>query len=203
LLRRLSVFSGGGTLKAAEEVVSFGEVAQQEVLVLLCNLVDKSLVLVEDQGARARYGMLETVRQYGLRMLSVEGGLEESRKRHATFFVQLAEQADEGLRDARQIESLDVLDTEHDNLRGALRWATDNNKTDLAFRLVGALGWFWFMRGHWKESWRWMGMACELEPGTNPVFRAKAICRSGGLQIIRGNMIGTVELIEEAMDICR
>ena len=59
------------------------------------------------------------------------------------------------------------------------------------------------MRGHWKESWRWMGMACELEPGTNPVFRAKAICRSGGLQIIRGNMIGTVELIEEAMDICR
>jgi predicted ATPase len=203
LLRRLSVFSGGWTLNAAEQIVSFGEVAHQEVLDLLCNLVDKSLVLVEDQGTRARYGMLETVRQYGLRMLSVEGELEESRKRHATFFVQLAEQADEGLRDARQIESLDVLDTEHDNLRGALRWATDNNKTDLAFRLVGALGWFWFMRGHWKESWRWFHKANDLEAGSDPIIRAKAICRAVGLEIIRGNMIGTVELVEEAMDICR
>ena len=203
LLRRLSVFSGGWNLKAAEQVVSFGELTQQEVLDLLCNLVDKSLVLVEDQGVRVRYGMLEMVRQYGLRMLSEEGELNESRQRHATFFVQLAEQADEGLRDARQVESLDVLDTEHDNLRGALRWATDNNKKDLGFRLVGALGWFWFMRGHWQESWRWFHKVNDLESGSNPLIRAKAICKAVGLEIIRGNMIGTVELVEEAIDIYR
>ena len=203
LLRRLAVFSGGWNLKAAEQVVSFGELTQQEVLDLLCNLVDKSLVLVEDQGTSMRYGMLETVRQYGLRMLSEEGEFEESRQRHATFFVQLAEQADEGLRDARQVESLDVLDTEHDNLRGALRWATDNNKKDLGFRLVGALGWYWFMRGHWQESWRWFHKVNNLESGSNPLIRAKAICRAVGLEIIRGNMIGTVELVEEAIDICR
>jgi predicted ATPase len=203
LLRRLSVFSGGWTLKAAEEVVSFGEVSQQDVLDLLCSLVDKSLVLVEDKGAKARYRMLETVRQYGARMLTEEGEVEETRRRHANFFVQLAEETDEGLRDFRQVESMGLLDTEHDNLRGALRWATDNSEADLAFRLVAALGWFWFMRGHWKESWRWFQIANQLEAGSSPVVRAKAICRSVGLEIIRGNMIGTVELVEEAMDICR
>ena len=203
LLRRLSVFSGGWYLRAAEVVVSFGELAQQDVLDLLCNLVDKSLVRVEDQGARVRYGMLETVRQYGLLNLSKEGELDETRQRYASFFVKLAEQADEGLRDARQGESINVLDTEHDNLRGALRWATDKNKADLAFRLVGALGWFWFMRGHWKESWRWFHKVNDLESVANPIIRAKAICRAGGLQIIRGNMIGTIELVEEAMDIYR
>jgi tetratricopeptide (TPR) repeat protein len=147
--------------------------------------------------------MLETVRQYGLRMLSEERELEEARQRHADHFALLAEQADEGLRDARQAEAVDALDSEHDNLRGALRWATSSSKKNLALRLVGALGWYWFMRGHWKESWRWFHQANDLESSCDPIIRAKAICRAGGLQIIRGNLIGTVELVEEAVDICR
>jgi tetratricopeptide (TPR) repeat protein len=147
--------------------------------------------------------MLETVRQYGLRMLSEEGELEEARQRHADYFVLLAEQADEGLRDARQAEAVEVLDSEHDNLRGALRWATNSSEKNLALRLVGALGWYWFMRGHWKESWRWFHQANDLKSSCDPIIRAKAICRAGGLQIIRGNLIGTVELVEEAVDICR
>jgi predicted ATPase/DNA-binding SARP family transcriptional activator len=203
LLRRLSVFSGGWTLKAAEEVAGHKDISKQEVLDLISNLVDKSLVLVEDRGLKVRYRMLETVRQYGLRMLSEEGELEEARQRHADYFVLLAEQADEELRDARQVEAVEVLDSEHDNLRGALRWATNNSKKNMALRLVGALGWYWFMRGHWKESWRWFHQANDLESGCDPIIRAKAICRAGGLQIIRGNLIGTVELVEEAMDICR
>ena len=89
--------------------------------------------------------MLETVRQYGLQVLAEIGEAEETRRRHASFYVQIAEQADESLRDIRQVASMNLLDTEHDNLRGALRWATDNGEADLGFRLVGALGWFWFM----------------------------------------------------------
>jgi tetratricopeptide (TPR) repeat protein len=147
--------------------------------------------------------MLETVRQYGLRMLSEEGELEEAHQRHADYFVLLAEQADEGLRDARQAEAVEFLDSEHDNIRGALRWATNSGKKNLALRLVGALGWYWFMRGHWKESWRWFHEANDLESSCDPIIRAKAIYMAGGLQIIRGNLIGTVELVEEAMEICR
>jgi tetratricopeptide (TPR) repeat protein len=146
--------------------------------------------------------MLETVRQYGLRMLSEEGELEEARQSHADYYVLLAEQADEGLRDSRQNEAVGVLDSEHDNLRGALRWATNSSKKDLALRLVGALGWYWFMRGHWKESWRWFHQTNDLESSCDPIIRAKAITRAGGLQIIRGNLIGTVELVEEAMNTC-
>lgn len=203
LLRQLSVFSGGWTLRAAEEVAGNKDIPKQEVLDLICNLVDKSLVLVEDRGTKVRYRMLETVRQYGLCMLSEEGELEEARQRHADHFVLLAEKADEGLRDARQVEAIEVLDSEHDNLRGALRWATNSSKKNLALRLVGALGWYWFMRGHWKESWRWFHQADNLESSCDPSIRAKAIYRAGGLQIIRGNLIGTVDLVEEAIDICR
>lgn len=203
LLRQLSVFSGGWTLEAAEEVAGKKEIPKQEILDLISNLVDKSLVLVEDRGIKVRYRMLETVRQYGLQILSEEGELEETRQRHADYFVHLAEQADEGLRDTRQVETVKVLDSEHDNLRGALRWATNSSKKNLALRLVGTLGWYWFMRGHWKESWRWFHQANDLESSCDPIIRAKAIYRTGGLQIIRGNLIGTVDLVEEAMDICR
>jgi predicted ATPase/DNA-binding SARP family transcriptional activator len=203
LLRRLSVFSGGWTLNAAEEVATFGQVQKDNVLDLLTQLVDKSLVLVEEWGDRVRYGMLETVRQYGVRTLSEEDEVKETRQRHANFFVQLAEGADEGMRDARQVKSMEILDVEHDNLRAALRWATDQSDADLALRLVGASGWFWLMRGHWKESWQWLRKALDLEPGTNPILRAKAICKAGGLEIFRGNLVGTVELIEEALDISR
>jgi tetratricopeptide (TPR) repeat protein len=203
LLRRLSVFSGGWALNAAEEVASFGQVKEKDVLDLLTRLVDKSLVLVHEHGNRVRYGMLETVRQYAVRKLSGEDEVEQTRRRHAAFFVQLAEGADEGMRDARQVKSLETMDAEHDNLGSALRWAADRGETDLALRLVGASGWFWLMRGHWKESWRWLRMALDLEPGTNPIFRAKAICRAGGLEIFRGNLDGTVELVQEALDISR
>jgi predicted ATPase/DNA-binding SARP family transcriptional activator len=200
-LRRLAVFSGGWTLKAAEEVVSFGEVDQNAVLDLLSNLVDKSLVLVKDQGTRMRYRMLETVRQYGLRMLSEKGEFEKTRHRHANFFVQLAEQTDEGLRDSRQVEAMEILDTEHDNLRGALRWAIESRNPDLALRLVGALGWFWLMRGHWKESGLWFKKALDLGNTANPSIRAKAICRAGELEVFRGNVVGLPDLFEEALEI--
>jgi predicted ATPase/DNA-binding SARP family transcriptional activator len=203
LLKRLSVFSGGWTLKAAEEITGYSDIPKQKVLDLISNLVDKSLVLAEDRGRKIRYRMLETVRQYGLDMISETEELEETHKRHAAFYVQLAEQADEGLRGSGQIKSIAILDAEHDNLRRVLRWAVDSAKKNLAFRLVAALGWYWFMRGHWKESWRWFQQADDLESDYDPLIRAKAIYKAGGLQIIRGNLIGTVELLEEAIDICR
>jgi len=203
LLRRLSVFTGGWTLEAAEEVASFGEVTRQQVLDLLTLLVDKSLVGVEERGNIMRYGMLETVRQYGVNKLSEQGEVEETQRRYATFFIQLAEGADEGLRDARQLDSLELLDTEHDNIRSALGWSLDSREMDLAFRLVGAMGWFWFMRGHWVDARRWLTKVLDLGAGGSPPLRAKAICRAGGLELIRGNLIGTVELVEGALDIFR
>jgi tetratricopeptide (TPR) repeat protein len=203
LLRRLAVFSGGWTLEAAEKVGYFGEEAEGEILDLLSQLVDKSLVLVEEGEHAVRYELLETVRQYGINKLSEGGEIKEIRQRHANYFVKLAEEVDQGLRDERQIECLEVLENEHDNLRGALRRSIDYADADLAFRLVSALGWFWIMRGYWKESWIWLTQSLDLSTGSDPMLRVKAIYRAGGLEIIRGNLVGTTELVEEALVICR
>jgi predicted ATPase/DNA-binding SARP family transcriptional activator len=203
LLRRISVFSGGWTLVAAEKVTSFGKVTKHHVLDLITQLVDKSLVEVDERGRIVRYGMLETVRQYGERKLFEDGEVEVTRRRHASFFVQLAEDADPGLRDSRQLESLALLDTEYDNIRSALGWLLDNSIAGLAFRLVGAMGWFWFMRGHWKEARQWLAKALDLNTEVKQTLLAKAIYRAGGLELIRGNLSKTIELVEDALVICR
>jgi predicted ATPase/DNA-binding SARP family transcriptional activator len=203
LLRRLTIFSGGWTLEAAEEMGCFDGVTRSQILDLLTQLVDKSLVGVEERGSSMRYGMLETVRQYGKVKLSEEGDNDKARRRHANYFAHLAEQADEGLRDHRQIDSLELLDTEHDNLRSALRWSIENGEANLAFRLVGALGWYWFMRGHWVEARRSLSKALDVRQDANPVLCAKAIYRAGGMELIRGNLVGTVEPVEEAAAVCR
>lgn len=202
LLRRLSVFSGGWTLEAAETVAQFDDDTKGEVLELLSQLVDKSLVLVEEQTHAVRYGMLETVRQYGKNKLNESGEIETVRERHMEYFVQLAEDADEGMRDSRQIGSIEVLENEHDNLRGALRWSIDNGEADWAYRLVGALGWFWFIRGYWKDAWIWLEQSLALNMDSDPLLRAKATYRAGGLEIIRGKLTGTTELVEEALVTC-
>jgi non-specific serine/threonine protein kinase len=199
LLRQLSVFSGGWILEAAEAVAQFGKDSNGDVLELLSQLVDKSLVLVEEGEHSVRYGMLETVRQYGKNKLSKPGEIMAVRQRHMEYFVQLAEQADEGMRDSRQINSIEVLENEHDNLRGALRWSLDNGDPDHAFRLVGALGWFWFVRGYWKDAWVWLEQSLALNMDSDPLLRAKATYRAGGLEIIRGKLKRTTELVEEAL----
>jgi tetratricopeptide (TPR) repeat protein len=203
LLRRLAVFSGGWTLEAAESVAKSVDEAKGEVLDLLSQLIDKSLVLVEEGEHAVRYGLLETVRQYGINKLTEAGETEDVRERHVDYYIQLAETADEGLRDARQIKCIQVLEDEHDNLRRALRWTIDNGEGDSAFRIVTALGWFWFMRGYWKESWVWLKQSLDLSSDFDPNLRAKAIYRAGGLELIRGKLAGTTELVEGALITCR
>ena len=203
LLRRLPVFSGGWTLDAAEDIVGFGGVTKTQILDLLSQLVEKSLVEVEETATSMRYGMLETVRQYGMIKLLEQGELDEVKQRHTNFYVRLAEGADGGLRDHRQMESLALLDAEHDNLRAALGWSIGYDEADHAFRLVGALGWYWFMRGHWKESRRWLSKALDMGNADSSMYCAKAIIRAGGLELIRGNLDGNTEIVEEALVFCR
>jgi tetratricopeptide (TPR) repeat protein len=199
----LGVFSAGFTLEAVEQVVEPKDDKQVEILEQLAQLVDKSLVMVDERKGAHRYKLLETVRQYGLKQLQEEGELESARNAHLHYFTQLAECQDPGLRSTQQIDSLAVLDADHDNLRRALRWALNSQIPDMAFRLIGALGWYWFMRGYWKESKVWLLESLENTQDLEPIFKAKAINRSGGLEIIRGKVAGRIELVEEALQICR
>src|SRR5581483_6789531 len=93
LLRRLGVFAGGWTLEAAEAVGVGKRIAADAVFDVLAHLIDKSLVVAEEQCGAARYRMLETIREYALERLVESGEAEAIRRQHADFFLRLAEDA--------------------------------------------------------------------------------------------------------------
>jgi predicted ATPase len=126
LFGRLSVFAGGWTLEAAEAVGAGGGIEENDVLDLLGRLVSKSLVTVQaERMGVVRYGMLETVRQYAWEKLEQSGEAEEVRRRHAAFFLTLAEEAETELLGPQPVPWLERLAEEHGNLRAALSWALD------------------------------------------------------------------------------
>ncbi|MBI4278278.1 MAG: tetratricopeptide repeat protein [Armatimonadetes bacterium] len=181
LLRRLSVFSGGFTLEAAEAVSAGGEVETPEILDVVGHLVDKSLVMVDDQPPEVRYRLLETVRQYGLDHLLETGEAADVRRRHRDFFLALAERAELELLGPDQAVWLDRLEAEHHNLQNALEWSLGGIEADAALRLAGALWRFWFVRGHWSPGREWLERALALRSGASPAAAGKALQAAGFL----------------------
>ena len=156
VLRRLSVFSGGWTLDAAEAVGSAAGIVVADVLDLLSNLVDKSLVIAREGNGGARYHLLETVREYGSAKLREANESDRHRAAHLDHFRQLAETAEPHLRDAGQLEWLGRLHTESDNLRAALEWACGAGRTQSGLALARVLGGFWFIRADYSEGRYWL-----------------------------------------------
>ena len=125
LLRRLSVFAGGWTLEAAEEVCGSDGIESFDILDLLSQLVNKSLVVVTDKSksGETRYRTLETIRQYAREKLTETGGGELIRNKHLAYFVKLAKQAEPELYRSNQVLWINKLDDDLDNIRAALEWA--------------------------------------------------------------------------------
>jgi non-specific serine/threonine protein kinase len=150
LLRQLSVFAGGWTLPSVKPVVA-GEADEFEVIDLLTRLVDKSLVYVDrDRATEARYGMLESVRQYAHEQLATLSEAEDIRQRHASEFFALAQRAYPERFD-RPEHWAEILERDHDNLRVAL---ITYRETDIVryLELLNLLGWFWQRRSHLIEG---------------------------------------------------
>ena len=122
VLRRLSVFSGGASLEAAERVCAGDAVEQEQVLELLTALAEKSLLLTEGDGA-PRYRMLGTIKEYAGHRLAEAGESDLARHAHLAYFTELAETAEPHLRRAEQLEWLATLEAEHDNIGAAMRGA--------------------------------------------------------------------------------
>lgn len=148
---RLSVFAGGWTLAAADAVGAGEGIAKDDVVYLLIALVEKSLVIVDDDGDR--YRMLETVREYAREKLALSGGANAVRERHRDFFLALAMNAHPNLAGPEQAAWLQRLEDEHDNLRSALEFCVVAASESLSgLRLCAALHWFWIMRGYRAEG---------------------------------------------------
>jgi predicted ATPase len=180
-LRRLSVFAGGWTLEAAEEVCSGAgqdSIQAYDVADLLSQLVNKSLIVVieHSQSGETRYRMLETIRQYARDRLLEVGGSETVRQRHLTYFLKLTAQAEPELYRSNQVFWLNKLDEELDNFRLALEWAL---ATDLesGLRIVaGPIYRFWLFHSTYRELGNWLAQFLEHYEQSTPLHvRALAI----------------------------
>jgi predicted ATPase/class 3 adenylate cyclase len=142
LLRQVAVFRGGWTPEAARAVCS-GIADDGDALASLTRLVDKSLVVLEEQGERQRYGLLESTRQFGLERLREAEAYHEVAARHCRYFRDLSER----LFHQFWKVNADVFQTqvraELDNFRAAIAWGLDGNDVESAARIVGNLREFW------------------------------------------------------------
>ena len=203
LLRRLSVFAGGFTLNGAEAVCAGEVLALEEVLEFLSQLVDKSLVMVEEREGEVRYRLLETVRQYGMEKLEGSGEAEMVLERHARYFLALAEEAESELMGTHQEAWLGRLEAEHDNLRAVLARALENGEADLGLRVAGVLGGFWLVRGRLSEGRRWLEAALQGGVVAPELARTRALLLVGLIAREQGDHERSVELIEEALALAR
>jgi predicted ATPase/DNA-binding NarL/FixJ family response regulator len=204
LFRRLSVFAGGFSLEAAESVCAGEELARNEVLELLSHLVDKSLVIMREEGGEARYRLLETVRQYASEKLSKSGETGQFRERHAGYYLALAEEAEPELKGAGQLAWVERLERDRDNLRAAMAWLLGRGELEDAARLGWALWLFWGIRAHFAEGRRWMEQALSANGSAMPASaRAKALYVAGMMANYQGDHRSAEPLVEESLGLFR
>jgi predicted ATPase/DNA-binding SARP family transcriptional activator len=151
VLRRLSVFSGGASLEAAERVCAGDAVGPEQVLELLTALAEKSLLVVEGDSA-PRYRMLGTIKEYAAQRLVEAGESDLARQAHVAYFTELTEAAEPHLRRAEQLEWLAILEAEHDNIGAAMRGAIAGREAHAAMRLAAGAGVYWWLSGHKAEG---------------------------------------------------
>jgi len=156
LFRRLAVFEGGWDLEAAEKICSGAVVDEYEVLDLMTQLVDKSLVIAEDKDDEVRYRRLETIRQYAREKLLETDESTEIRNRHLNYFIERVATLEEGYINPFQYEMTRKISPDFDNIRSAFTWALDKDLM-MAARLVSfsVLCWPWIFSGKISEFQEW------------------------------------------------
>lgn len=212
LLRRLSVFVGGWNLAAAEAVGAGADITDWDVLDLLTSLVDKSLVVYDEderEAGESRYRLLETVRHYAADKLAEAGEDAAARDRHRDWFLRLAEEDMPKLRGPRQAQWLNHVEADYSNLRAALDWCLarslegkENAETGL--RLASLLSAFWLVRGHLAEG-RAMLDAClsQRGGGETTLSRANALHAGGILATAQVDLPRAQALHEESLALFR
>jgi predicted ATPase len=175
LFRRLSVFVGGCTLAAAQAVCNGDGAVGNDLVDAIATLETSSLLQrIEGVDGRSRFGMLETVRAYALDQLAASGEAETMRRRHAAYYLALAEAAEQVLDQSAEWAWLRRLVSVRDNLRVALRWALDTGDAALALRLNAALFKFWTTCSTLTEARGWIDAALAL-PRPSPAAELAAV----------------------------
>ncbi|MEP6942349.1 MAG: adenylate/guanylate cyclase domain-containing protein [Betaproteobacteria bacterium] len=205
MFQRLSVFAGGCTLEAAEEVCAGGIVKEPDALELLASLTEKSLVIFESPETPASYRWLQTIRDFAMEKLEHSAEADAMRDRHLGFYVALAEAAQAGLLGPTQGDWYKRLDSELENLLGAHAWcARDTDSAQKGLRLVSAVRAYWVNRGLFELGARVLDEAL-LRTGAkaSTLARAHALFAAGQIAFFRGRYGEAHGYLEEDLSLMR
>jgi predicted ATPase/DNA-binding XRE family transcriptional regulator len=208
LFRRLSVFAGGWTLEAAEAVCVESDVSSDDVLGLLLQLVDKSLVQTDETAdGWTRYRLLETLRQYGLERLAATSDGRAVEERHTAYYLALTEDGYEGVKGVDQLEWIARLEADVDNIRSVLRrtLAPDASDAEKArgLRVASAMWWPWYIRNNWSETRDWLVAALAVATDSDPAVRAAALGKAALVSFLLGDVERCLALEEQGLRLAR
>jgi len=162
LFRRLAAFAGGWTLEAAEAVCGGNGIEPGDVLGLLAQLVEKSLVAAEAVSGgigEMRYRFLEPTRQYAFQRLAASGELGVVERQHTAYYRGLATEGDEHRRGSWELLRLARLDQDLDNIRSAVKHTLADGDAEAFVRMGIRMCRFWEVRGYTEEGARWLDEA--------------------------------------------
>ncbi len=213
LLRRLSVFADGCTLRAAEsicadpanQIAESATLRRENVLELLIKLIDKSLVTTETNAQQVRYHLFETMREFGHEKLSQAGELDEILTRHLIHFTEYAEESESHLDGTDQAKWVRITENEHRNFQAALDYALIKPEViSYGLRIGAAISLFWLERNHFHEGGERLRTLLEKTTAReHKNFRAKILYRLGAIQTRIFNYNVAYKLCEQSIDIAR
>jgi predicted ATPase/DNA-binding CsgD family transcriptional regulator len=179
LFRRLGAFVGGFSIESMTAVCTGNGIAATELMAVLAQLVDKSLVQSDSSGER--FGLLETIREYALGGLAESGELEAVISRKARYFVHLAEQARDAYDGPMVSRWFSLLRLETDNWRTVMNRAIEERDLETSLRLGTALSYFWWLNGFLDEGQARLAMIVGLAEETGEIEKFPEALRELGI----------------------
>jgi predicted ATPase/DNA-binding CsgD family transcriptional regulator len=192
LFRTLAIFAGEFTLEAAQTVAHEADVFEGVASLVDQSLLQPTLALTSEP----RFMFLATIRGFALERLATSGEEEAVRNRHVAYMVTLCERGSPSV----QQEYADRMEANHDNLRGALAWAIAHKDVDAAQRIVASVAFFfWFLRGYYREGWKWTQRVLELGVSTVPGVHERVLFAATEFQRILGDSARAEAFAREAL----
>ena len=204
LFRRLTVFAGGFGLEAAAVVAAAPGDPGFDPFEGIAALTDQSLLdRSEGPDGEPRFGMLETVREYGLELLAASGEETGVREAHAAYFLEMAKEARASFEGPDRPAARDWVEREHDNLRAALTFAFERGDAETVQRLAAELARFWVVLGYITEGRGWLERAVAMAGPSSPSTRVDALCWASDLAVAQNDPMRAEALAEEALALSR
>jgi predicted ATPase/class 3 adenylate cyclase len=197
LLARLSVFNGSWSLEAAERICSDGKISDTEILDLMSQLAEKSVIIYDE--INERYKMLETIRQYGNEKLEASGESENLTKNHFHFFKEFALNNLKDITGNNQLESFKLIETDINNIDKALSEFQNLHDKEEGVRLAVALDTFWDIKGDFSSMVKWNEISLKYIDQIPDSLKASILYTAGMINKNNGKYNTAERLHEESL----